>query len=359
VGYEHISSENRRIVWTTSSQSMRMWLPTTTAQIERIEEGGRGRGSQREGMELMSVPFGMLERVHPEMRRQKLSQIFMIQCIRFLMGSHSDTMSLLFHGYIDTLNHVSLGRFNRLSETNREEEGSAYFGGHSILLWKANHPLQKPSSSHSTRIPPDSFLFDYFRDTPFSPDFSTIFGEWERTKCYVGSMSAVSSDEYSVCCVCFRVPWLSVWPFHNQSVVKSSLTTPIVNATSSPSSSSSSSSSSPQNIILLGCFATFLNGSPLFSLSSIPLSLFSSLISSAISQCHAEFCLIDMDERTFGLAIEYLKSERDVVGVAREVYHSSLSINRFIPLTWHARFLDPRHLSSLMFFVDPKAKGKL
>ncbi len=332
-----------------SAPSVAMWTELTsfTARFRLFEDRAlfvafEVRGKERElvwtvGMQLSSTVFGgqiirqgfgMLERVHPARRRLGLSLVFMLPALQLL------NVDRIGWGYVHTLNTASIARTTPLEQRSTDPNDTRLFvyGGHDLLV-----RIRDSKQAASVAQADFDFISAYFGGSgdQFGPS-PTIWNEWRATGKLLGGFERRGERGFRICCVAFLCDWVKLLKRPNGETVA-------------------------KNVVVLSNFCGFDHDGwrPVYDAALYPLSLIENFVADLQQHLNADAVLLDFDVQTQSRMVSHFLSTDQVVAQTREVYDIYGPRVQDISLTWRARFLDPRHTSSLLFFEHKTKAAKL
>lgn len=303
VGLEVLAGGGKRVVYTNGVQFSHTHVPP--------------------GKEEREQSFGMLERVHVDKRRGGLSNAF------FMESASLVTRPEPMWGYIERMNKASLGR----ATTSLEQQPDApllVYGGHTMMVRRGGGARGGGASSRLRKASPE-FLPRYYGGSNFAPAKS-IWEDWSKTGKLLGGFE-LSNGTHTACVVAFLCDWEDLKS--NDGHVMAS------------------------QLVILSNLAFFdaAAGQPCYD--KLPVGLACDLIDEAQRACKMDYALVDVDEQSGGPIIVALLGTSEVVSMTREWYDIVAWNANLITPTWKARFLDPRHMSSLLFFTPKESLSKL
>lgn len=269
--------------------------------------------------------FGVLERVAVDKRRDGLSKQFFVESAELLQRSSP------LWGYIERLNQASLGRTVQLEQLHQRPDASiVVYGGHTMLLRHLNQIISCNKSV--IRNAGRDFLHRYFtEENNFAPS-PDIWNEWEQTGKLLGAFEMIGKN-HRLCMVAFLSDWTSLMTNSDEVLAKKVL---LLNNVS---------------------FFDLHNDEPVYD--ELPVALAIELMDAIQRHLKYEYAIIDLDDRCCGPIVEGLLCTPEVISLAREYYDCVVWDAHLIDPKWKTRFLDPRHLSSLLYFERKHEKSKM
>jgi len=269
--------------------------------------------------------FFMLERVHPKFRRIKLTTIFTMKAL--FSPKAQDAGYAWNWGYVETGNVTSLNRMTPHSADQKPSTGDmTVFGGHTMIMVQESHVTSVSNTSKIGNENLRQYLKSFFGYNEFSSDWNTIIEEFEIGSKFLGGF-LFSKKNYQIVAVTFLADWLRIHQIQVGCI-----------------------GNSP---IIIGCFCLFRDLIPLYDANNFPREYIQEFILEVQNLLGAKFAIIDFDNQTHQPLINELLDSKKSIAVTQELYSFiNLEETPFISMKWPCRFLDLRHLSSLLFFQE-------